>query len=191
MNASLLDRAARQEARDVLDDHNLSGRAREEAERALVESERFQLLARSSSDVGELYSGRAEEVRDRDRWPGDDSLAQSLDEANAALDRGLSELGHELVKDAVRVEVGGHSVDLTFATSLPCPVCNDEDRTVVDPETGEEVDVVTREAFYLGSADDRVGWVCGSCRSELATPPERPDDGLEPEEIVVVEEESA
>ena len=51
-------------------------------------------------------------------------------------------------------------------------MCNEE--TYEDPETGETLDSVTREAFYLGHREGEfqggeVGWVCGTCETEVLT----------------------
>lgn len=166
-----MNRDVRERALSEVEDRDLSGRAAEEVERALWESELFGMIASSLGQAERARSVLSEDLRDEDTYPGSRERFRSLDQGLEELEDALSAVGARIAADALRTEVGGHEVLLTQSTEVECPVCNEE--TYEDPETGETLDSVSREAFYLGSATIHgsviEGWICGTCETELHT----------------------
>jgi hypothetical protein len=167
-----MNRDVRERARTEVEERDLSGRAAEEVERALRESELFGMLAESVGQAERARGVLSEDLREEDIYPGSRDRFRSLDHGVEELEDALSGVAERIMIETVRTEVGGHKVILTQSTEVECPVCNEE--TYEDPETGETLDSVTREAFYLGTAlgeDDssEVGWICGTCETELRT----------------------
>ena len=144
--------------RDEVEERDLDGYAREAVEEALL----------GDSTLSTLWQAQyaADDRQSRLRDPShDDPVVEALVEARRATDEALDQLADEVVDDAVRTEVGGHSVDLRHARRLDCPAC-------------EEQQV---EAYYLGHADDVVGWVCGHCEAVVEEWPDVVVESTEPE----------
>lgn len=166
-----MNRDVRERALAEVEDRDLSGRAAEEVERALRESELFGMLAESVGQAERARSVLSEDLRAEDTYPGSRERFRSLDHGVEELEDALSGVAERIMIETVRTEVGGHEVVLTQSTEVECPVCNEDE--YVDPETGETLDSVSREAFYLGTATIHgsavEGWICGTCETELET----------------------
>lgn len=84
-----------------------------------------------------------------------DSLG-ALDDVGALLDRRVEQVARE----AVREDVGGHSVDLRHVTRRPCPVCREDEDT-----HGSRSWFGHLGSSSTSSGEETVGWVCLWCES--------------------------
>lgn len=131
---------------DWVAEQDLSGYARERVEQELLHDPTLSVLweAQSAADDrrSRLWSQEGEETE----------AGTALRGVDRTCGEALEELAEEVAAEAVREEVGGHSVDLRHAMRLDqCPACEEEG---VD-------------AYYLGSSDAGEGWVCGHCATDL------------------------
>lgn len=136
------------------DEHDLDGYARERVEEELQNDPALGALWDAITHADD----RASALR---TWDDDEptDVIDALGTARRSCDDAIDELAFEVMRDTLRTEVHGHSVDLMHKRKVDCPACGEDGV----------------EAYYLGTASvkiagenrDAAGWVCGHCGEQL------------------------